>query len=40
MNWHEYEEMKRELLENSLFEESEPNEYEEEIKRLVEEMGL
>lgn len=41
MNWYDYEQKKKELLlENSLTEENEPDEYEEEIKRLTKEMGL
>jgi hypothetical protein len=39
-NWQHYEAKKKEIQENSLFEESEPDEYTEEIKRLVEEIGL
>ncbi len=40
MTWQDYEEKKKEIQKNSLFEEAEPDEYEEEVKRLVREMGL
>lgn len=38
--WQDYEEKKKEIQKNSLFEEAEPDGYEEEVKRLVREMGL
>lgn len=40
MTWQEYEAKKKEIQENSLFEESEPEEYTEEIKRLARELRL
>lgn len=40
MTWQDYEEKKKEIQKNSLFDETEHDEYEEEIKQLLQEMGL
>ena len=40
MTCQDYEEKKKEIQKNSLYDETEPDEYEEEIKQLLQEMGL